>query len=855
MRRSAVKDVCDASSERSVSNRKRDRAIAAVTSVFGLLAALLLGFATPAAAATEDIAPSRTIAGPETGFSNPYGPFGVASTDTGELLVTDAQAHSISIFAADADGDVAPVRKIQGESTEIFRPYAVALLSDGKIAVTHSTQVVGQGQVSVFAADADGDVAPLRTIVGENTKLWFPTGLAVLSDGSFAVVNGEVTDPTDPLGGKVVHVFAPDASGNAAPTRSIVGEQTGLDGALGIAALSDDSLAVANGNEPAVRIFAPDAAGDVAPDRVIKGAGTQVTAPADVTVLSDGSLAVSNVAFTPPGNSVLVFAGDADGDATPTRVITGASTNLNFPTSLAELPNGDLAVVNYFVSSVTVYAGSNASEPAAPTDLSATPGYGEALVYFTPGQDGGSPITNYEYSLDDGNSWVALDPASTTSPVTIPGLTNGVTYQLLLRAVNEVGPGAASDPVPVTPLGAVFLPIQPTRVYDSRSGDGPLSAGAPRLVPTGLPEGTLAVAYNLTAVGMTGSGYLTVSPGGVPVGGTSTLNYAAPGQQWANAFTSGVDAERQIQVTVSGASTDFIVDVVGYYIRQPLLGDVTSKAEVRRNGDESLFVPVKPTRAYDSRDLGAGGPLGNGEPRRVNVTAAGLVPSNALAVAYTLTQTGTVGRGVLTVAPAGTEKPAVSNINWFTDNQTSANSSVVGISNGAVDVWAQSSTGGSSQFVIDILGYYLPFEDAPWAAGYTAIDPQRAYDSREDEPAGPISGGEGFTTSMAVKGVPEQAVGVAFNLTSTGGTDTGYLTTVPGDVLAPPVASTLNWWQPNQTLANGSVVDVPSLDRVVKSQGGEVVKTLGLPVTTFAGGGSTQYVIDVAGYFSFSRVF
>lgn len=397
---------------------------------------------------------------------------------------------------------------------------------------------------------------------------------------------------------------------------------------------------------------------------------------------------------------------------------------------------------------------------------------------------------------------------------------------------------------------AAFVAVEPYRAYDSRDGDGPLVAGSPRMVSTGVPDGAVAVAYNLTATGMTGAGLLAVSPGDVPAGGTSTLNYTAAGQTVANAYVSGVDDEGHVMVSATGASTQFIVDVVGFFTVVPSPPTVTSAAV---NGDgKSLFVPMVPTRAYDSRDIGYGGPIGNGQSRVVNVTAGGEVPPEATAVAYTLTQTGTSGSGYLAVGPAGGAQPDVSSINWFTANQTSANSSVVGISDGSVQVWAGTSGGGSAQFVIDVLGYYVPAVDFPWAGAFTPIEPQRAYDSRVDQPSGPISGGQNFTTSMAVAGVPEDAVAVAFNLTATGGTGSGFLTTVPGDVLAPPVASTLNWWQSNQTLANGSVVDVPDFDRLVKAKGEGVNGTLGLPVTTFAGGGSTQYIIDVAGYYTFA---
>ena len=75
--------------------------------------------------------------------------------------------------------------------------------------------------------------------------------------------------------------------------------------------------------------------------------------------------------------------------------------------------------------------------PGAPTGLSATPGNGQAIIAFTaPADNGGAAITNYEYSSNDGSSWTAQNPAATTSPLTISGLTNGTTYSVKLRAVS-----------------------------------------------------------------------------------------------------------------------------------------------------------------------------------------------------------------------------------------------------------------------------------------------------------------------------------------------------------------------------------------------------------------------------------
>lgn len=96
----------------------------------------------------------------------------------------------------------------------------------------------------------------------------------------------------------------------------------------------------------------------------------------------------------------------------------------------------------------------------APTALTATPGDGTASISFTPGDDFGSAITNYEYQLDDG-SWVALSPADDSSPITITGLANDTEYSVKIRAVNILGKSPASVAVKVTPA-APKAPDAPT---------------------------------------------------------------------------------------------------------------------------------------------------------------------------------------------------------------------------------------------------------------------------------------------------------------------------------------------------------------------------------------------------------
>ena len=76
--------------------------------------------------------------------------------------------------------------------------------------------------------------------------------------------------------------------------------------------------------------------------------------------------------------------------------------------------------------------------PSAPTDLVATPGDGQLDIAFTPAEDNGTAITDYQYQRD-GGSWISA--GTIDSPITIPGLTNGTDYAIRLRAISAAGDG------------------------------------------------------------------------------------------------------------------------------------------------------------------------------------------------------------------------------------------------------------------------------------------------------------------------------------------------------------------------------------------------------------------------------
>lgn len=101
------------------------------------------------------------------------------------------------------------------------------------------------------------------------------------------------------------------------------------------------------------------------------------------------------------------------------------------------------------VASDTVLATPTAAITGAPTSLSGRAGDGQVKISFAaPSGD----ISNYEYSLDGGDTFTPMSPATTTSPLVIKDLKNGTTYNIAIRAANGATKGSSSSVITLTPL-------------------------------------------------------------------------------------------------------------------------------------------------------------------------------------------------------------------------------------------------------------------------------------------------------------------------------------------------------------------------------------------------------------------
>ncbi|MBM3431927.1 MAG: fibronectin type III domain-containing protein [Bacteroidetes bacterium] len=189
--------------------------------------------------------------------------------------------------------------------------------------------------------------------------------------------------------------------------------------------------------------------------------------------------------------------------------------------------------------------------PAAPTITSITPGDAQLSVAFTAGSDGGSAITNYQYSTDGGTSWRNRASGTTASPLVIStlstdgttALTNGVSYNIQIRAVNAVGGGTATASTAATPRTTPSAPTitgitpgnqQLSVAFTAPSSDGgaaitdykystdgggsftSASSTTSPIVITGLTNGT---SYNvqIRAVNAAGDGTATASTAAIPL--------------------------------------------------------------------------------------------------------------------------------------------------------------------------------------------------------------------------------------------------------------------------------------------------------------------------------------------------
>ena len=209
--------------------------------------------------AEEHEEPIRLLQGDRTLLADPHG---IAVDSTRDLLF-------VSNFGSVARKDPSNIRE---DATGYYEGSDKA-----NWPLSRNAAIPGSGRflpasITVYPRDAEGDVAPIRRIEGSRTQLNWPTALAVDPErGDLFVANDT---------GDSILVFDVMASGNVEPKRVIKGPQSMIKSPTGVFYdWENDELWVANFGNHTATVYPATASGDVAPLRVVRSAPLNTGTP------------------------------------------------------------------------------------------------------------------------------------------------------------------------------------------------------------------------------------------------------------------------------------------------------------------------------------------------------------------------------------------------------------------------------------------------------------------------------------------------------------------------------------------------------------------------------------------------
>jgi uncharacterized protein YkwD len=350
---------------------------------------------------------------------------------------------------------------------------------------------------------------------------------------------------------------------------------------------------------------------------------------------------------------------------------------------------------------------------------------------------------------------------------------------------NQSQPQSASPHAAVVPLGtnARFTPATPTRVADTRASSGTVDANEVLVLQLAsqnfVPADATGVALNVTAVGTTSDGFVTVYPCGRPAPDASSVN-----------FTAGHAVPNLVTVAMGTGGTVCVVSSSPAYVIADLSGWYSSSGQ--------RYTPSTPKRLLDSR--------ASGTATTFKVSVAGSVSADAVAVTVNATVTGAAGAGFLTAYPCGIPAPNASNVN-FDAGQTVPNQVTVRI--GTERSICFTST-VATNLLVDLSGGF-----APGGSQLTTVVPSRFLDTRFGVGGWMGRVGAGQTVNFGVGGVAgitSGATAAVLNVTVAGADASGFLTVYPCDQPRPD-ASNLNF-VPGTAVANAVTVKLATDGRV-----------------------------------------
>jgi hypothetical protein len=383
-----------------------------------------------------------------------------------------------------------------------------------------------------------------------------------------------------------------------------------------------------------------------------------------------------------------------------------------------------------------------------------------------------------------------------------------------------------TPPPPAT--GSTFVPVEPVRLLDSRSGiglSGKFNANTARTVDIagrlGIPGDAVAITGNLTVVNQTAAGYLSITPTPDNSPSTSSLNFPGGDVRGNNVTSPLSDGKASIVYkATSGAKADVLLDVTGYFLE---------------NNAGATYFALDPVRLLDTRvGNGLTGPLPSHTVKSFDIAGRGGVPGNATAVTGNLATVNQTAAGFLTLGPAVEDNPSTSTLNFPVGDVRGNGVTVALADDGSLSVVYIAGAGKTTDVILDITGYYV--QELSGSKFYS-LTPGRVLDTRNGTG---LSGKFNANTARTLDieghvGVPAPAIAVTGNLTVVNQTKAGYVS-MTKTATSSPTTATLNFPVGD---VRGNGVTGPL------SNGGSV----GL-VYKATSGASTDLLLDISGYFA-----
>ena len=371
---------------------------------------------------------------------------------------------------------------------------------------------------------------------------------------------------------------------------------------------------------------------------------------------------------------------------------------------------------------------------------------------------------------------------STSPNVTPPG-----------GGANDGSPSTPPPPTVAPSIAGEFDSLPPARLADTRAEGATVDA---RFARTGVIQSdsvlelqvggrggvganAAAVALNVTTVGASGPGYLTLYACGQAPPISSHVNYLG-GDVVANLVVAPLDADGKVCVYAK-TSTHVVVDTAGSF------------------PDGANYAAQSPRRYLDTRvgeQTFDGASAGGGRRTArsvlsVPIAGRGDVAAIAKAVVLNIGVVNPGAAGFITAYPCGEDRPLASNLN-FAAGQTVSSSAVVRVGTGGeICLYTLAAT----DVIVDVQGSFT--DDT----AFGSFSPFRLYDSRPGEStgdarqAGTGRRATGSTTEIDVDGragIPGAAGAVSLSVVIVNPSGPGYATVYPcgQDV---PTASNLNY--------------------------------------------------------------